>query len=105
MDCDYVVLPLAVVLQSSYARANANVILQGMSLVDNIGARGSVIFLISSHVQIYQVRPDAAVSYHSGRKYKGRLVININTKRSLLSRPERYLLKHTRTAAALGGSL
>ncbi|CAM9101274.1 unnamed protein product, partial [Laminaria digitata] len=38
-----------------YARANTTVILQGMSLVDNTGARGSVIFVISSHLQTYQV--------------------------------------------------
>ena len=44
------------VLLSSYARDNATVSLQGMSLVDNTVARGSVIFVIDSVLQTYQVR-------------------------------------------------
>lgn len=48
-------------LPFSYARENSTVILQEMSLVDNTVTRGSAISVISSHLETYKVRPEAAI--------------------------------------------
>ena len=45
-----------VLLQPGYARENSKVVLRGVSLVDNVVRRGSVIFAADSHLTTYQVR-------------------------------------------------
>ena len=46
----------AVLPPPSYARDGANVTLRGISLFDNAVARGSVVFIVNSELQTYQVR-------------------------------------------------
>lgn len=41
---------------ASYARDGSTVVLRGISLVDNFVARGSVVFVVDSHLKTYQVR-------------------------------------------------
>lgn len=49
-------LHVCVVLFCSYAREGANVTLRGVTLSDNKVARGSVVFLVDSSLQTYQVQ-------------------------------------------------
>ena len=42
--------------RSSYARDNATVVLRGISVLDNVVARGSGIFVVDSVLKTYQVR-------------------------------------------------
>lgn len=57
---DGVNLVLYMLLPCSYARDHANVSLRGISVSDNSVARGSVIFVVNSVLETYQVRTKPA---------------------------------------------
>ena len=55
-------LVLYLLLPSSYARDHANVSLRGISVSENSVARGSVIFVVNSVLETYQVRTKPTIT-------------------------------------------